>query len=85
MRLRSLGKKLHARLDRAAEIVEKLNKEGWDIQLSLYDILLSPPALMTAAAVCQKLKDLGIDPRALSIDEQLGEEIAEPEEEPDMD
>jgi hypothetical protein len=88
--LRALGRALSARLEEAATIVEKLSAAGWEIQMGLYDIFMSHPYLNTAAAVEEKLQDLGIDPQSVSIDEWEDEEedFGEDEgleEEPDMD
>src|SRR5262249_55933157 len=78
--LRALGKDLHARLEEAADIVEKLTNAGWEAQMALYDIMLSNPYLTTATQVKSKLQDLGIDPEAVFIDELEDEEdFDEPE------
>jgi hypothetical protein len=79
--LRALGKALHARLEQAADIVEKLDGAGWEVQMGLYDLFLTHPYLNTAAAVEEKLHDLGINPEHVSIDEWDDEDDGEPEEE----
>lgn len=78
--LRALGKDLHARLEQAADLVEKLTGAGWEAQMCLYDIMLSHPYLHTAAEAEGKLVDLGIDPEQVYIDEWPDED----EEELDM-
>jgi ferredoxin-NADP reductase len=84
--LRALGKNLHARLERAADIVEKLGNAGWEIEMALYDVCMSHPYLDTKAAVEEKLQDLGIDPEEVHIEELPEEdEEEEPEEEPEME
>jgi hypothetical protein len=83
--LRALGKELHARLEQAADIVEKLGNAGWEIQMGLYDIFMSHPYLNTVAAVEEKLQDLGINPEDVCIDEWPDEDEEEPEEDPDME
>jgi hypothetical protein len=82
--LRALGKELHARLEQAAEIVEKLSGAGWEVQMGLYDVFLSHPYLNTAAAVEEKLQDLGIDPTSVNIDEWEDEDEFEEDEEEDL-
>lgn len=86
--LRALGKEMHARLEEAATIVEKLGNTGWEIQMGLYDVFMSHPYLTSASAVEEKLQDLGIDPEHVSIDEWPDEEDDDeegPMEEPDME
>jgi hypothetical protein len=83
--LRALGKDLHARLEQAADIVEKLGNAGWEIQMGLYDVCMIHPYLNTAAAVEEKLRDLGIDPEHVCIDEWPDEDEEEIEEEPEME
>jgi hypothetical protein len=82
--LRELGKNLHARLDEAANNVEKLTNAGWQAEMTLYDIILSHPYLNTVAAVEEQLEKLGIDPETVTIDDWDDEEEEE-EEEGEMD
>jgi hypothetical protein len=84
--LRGLGKALHARLEEAADIVEKLEGAGWEVQMGLYDVFLTHPYLDSAAAVEEKLRDLDIDPEHVSIDEWPDEdENGEPADEPELE
>jgi hypothetical protein len=79
--LRDLGRDLRARLEEAADIVEKLTGAGWDAQMTLYDVILSHPYVDTQAQAEEKLRDLGIDPERVLIDEWEDEEQFEDEEE----
>jgi hypothetical protein len=83
--LRALGRDLHARLELAADIVEKLGNAGWEIEMGLYEISMHHPYLTTKAAVEEKLQDLGINPEDVWIEEWPDEDEEDPEEEPEMD
>ena len=72
--LRALGKDLRARLEQAAEIVEKLSGAGWEAQMGLYDVMLYNPYVRTEADVRTRLDGLGIDPDEVSILEFEGDE-----------
>ena len=76
--LRDLGRDLLARLDKAADIVEKLTGAGWEAQMALYHISLVHPYIHSSTQAVQKLLDLGIDPEDVDIDEweeEDGEEL----------
>jgi hypothetical protein len=72
--LRDLAQELHEHLRAAADVVEKLTGAGWAAQTTLYEILFSPPALGTKAAVEEQLRSLGIDPGRFCIEEEDDEE-----------
>ena len=72
--LRTVGQSLKARLDEAADMVEKLTGAGWEVQMGLYDVFFSHPYIQTATQAEAKLQDLGIDPDHISIDEWEDEE-----------
>jgi hypothetical protein len=72
--LRDLGADLQARMNAAADIVEKLAGAGWEARLSLYDVMLSNPYVETAVQAEGRLLALGIDPDAVAIDEWPEEE-----------
>lgn len=72
--LRALAEHMHGRLTEAADIVEKLNNAGWDVQMGLYDVFISHRYITTQAQAEEKLADLGIDPEKLFIDEFEDEE-----------
>ena len=75
--LRALGQGLQARLEEIATIVEKLTATGWEAQMGLYDINLYHPYIDTATHAEEKLRDLGIDPERVFIDEWEDEDDAE--------
>jgi len=97
--LRDLAEDLSGRLREAADIVEKLTANGWDAQMTLYDIMFAHPYIETSVQAEEKLHDLGIDPEKVHIewldeeddlDEELQDELERelkegPEEDLDSD
>ena len=81
--LRGLAQSLQERLRETADIVEKLTGAGWEAQMGLYDIFLSHPYIDTAAQAEEKIRDLGIDPERVTIDEWEDEEEEDWDEEGD--
>ena len=79
--LRALGKDLAARLESAAEVLEKLTGAGWEAQMALYDITLSHAYVRTESEARIRLDELGIDPDELHIMEFEDEEEEGPGEE----
>jgi hypothetical protein len=75
--LRALGESLKARMDEAADLVEKLTAAGWEVEMHLYDLGLYHPYITTAVQAEQQLLDLGIDPETVSIDEWPDEDEEE--------
>jgi hypothetical protein len=78
--IRALGQCLHERLNEAADIIDKLNRTGWESEMSLYDVILSHPYLRTEAEVESKLLELGIDPQKVCIMEDPDEDEYEMDE-----
>jgi hypothetical protein len=72
--LRGLSQELQARLEQAADTIEKLTAAGWDAQMLLYDIALSNEYVKTAVQAEEILLNLGIDPKSVCIDEWEDEE-----------
>src|SRR5262245_57063325 len=72
--LRALGTDLHARMEEAATIVEKLTAAGWEAEMLLYDIMLANEYVKTAVQAEEVLLNLGIDPSSVCIDEWEDEE-----------
>lgn len=69
---KKLGEELKARLERAAEIIEKLEKAGWKRSGGLYDISFYKKAKIED--VKKELKELGINEKEISIEEDWEEE-----------
>src|SRR5438067_10861441 len=64
--LRALGRELHARLEAAADALERLSDKGWEPMLTLYDVTLYHPYIYTEADAREKIADLGLDPEDFS-------------------
>jgi len=72
---RKLGEDLKNRLERAAEIIEKLEKAGWERSGGLYDVFFYKDIKLADAK--KELKKLGIKEDEITIEED--EEIEEGE------
>jgi hypothetical protein len=83
--IRALAQCLSERLQRAAEIVEKMTGAGWDAQMGLYDVMLSHPYVRTEAEARTRLDDLGIDPDEVCLMELEDEEDFEDDEEQEFE
>jgi hypothetical protein len=79
--IRALAQCLSERLQRAADIVEKMTAAGWDAQMCLYDVVLSHPYARTEADARTRLDDLGIDPDEVCLMEFEDEDDYEDDEE----
>jgi hypothetical protein len=66
--LRELGQDLKAHLDKAADALQKLQADGWQVTMCLYDVELVNPSVKTAKEAEERLKALGIDPTDVGID-----------------
>ena len=65
---RNLGNELQARLNRVSEIVEKLEKHGWDRSAGLYDLNFYKKIKTKGAK--EELKELGIKEDEVEIIEE---------------
>jgi hypothetical protein len=72
--LRDLAEELHARLLQAAEILDKLEADGWKTQVAQFDVLLDHPAVHTQEQAEARLRALEIDPENLMIVEDVAED-----------
>jgi hypothetical protein len=71
--LRDLAEELHARLLRAADLLDKLEADGWKTQVAQFDVLLEHPAVQTQEQAVTRLRALEIDPGQLIVVEDVGE------------
>ena len=71
--IRALAQNLNARLQATADMVEKLTKTGWEVQMALYDLIMTHPYVTTETEARSRLDELGIDPDLVHI-EELDEE-----------
>ena len=68
--IRAKGEELKIRLELAADILEKLEKAGWELSGTLYNVYCYSPKKYKTEEECVKaLKDLGIDPEDVNIQE----------------
>lgn len=74
--LRDLAEDLHARLYQAADLLDKLEADGWKTQVAMFDVLLHHPGVQTQEQAVARLRALAIDPEQLIIVEDVEEEDA---------
>jgi hypothetical protein len=74
--LRSLGCQLNERLQRAADILDKLQAAGWHCRVALFDIVLAREGVETPEEATRQLLQLGMDIDQFVIIEEVEEEGA---------
>ncbi len=72
--LRNLAKNLHERLDKAADLLDRLRAAGWSAQAASYDLMLSHPAVQSKDEAIQRLQGLNVDVEQLLIIDEIDEE-----------
>jgi hypothetical protein len=72
--LRDLGKDLQARLERAADTLDRLAADGWSAHVALYDVLLATKGVETKEEAVRRLTALSLDPEDFLIIEEVEEE-----------
>jgi hypothetical protein len=72
--LRDLAEDLRGRLLQAAEVLERLQQDGWEAEAALDCLSLGHPKVGTEAQAVRRLRRLGIDPGLLVIHELDEEE-----------
>src|SRR5208337_3168620 len=77
--LQELALDLHDRVQTTASILSKLRRDGWTAQTSLYTVDCAHVDVSTAQQAEHRLRQLGIDPADLTIDECDDEEDCVPE------
>ena len=77
--LRELATDLDDRLQSTASILHKLRRDGWTAQTSLYAVSCAHEDVCTVDEAEARLRQLGIDPGDLTIDECDDEEDCVPE------
>jgi hypothetical protein len=71
--LRDLGKELQARLEQAADTLDRLAANGWAAEVALYDVLVSAAGVETKDEAVRRLTALGLDPEDFLIIEEVEE------------
>ena len=72
--LRELAASLHERLDAAATMLDALSGAGWTARVALFDAILEHARVFTRAEAERQLRELGLDPEAFIIVEDIDEE-----------
>ena len=72
--LRKLAAGLAERLERAADILDRLEADGWVTQLGAYDVIFSHPGVATQEEADKRIGALGVDVGQLLIIEEVEEE-----------
>ncbi|HTU23281.1 MAG TPA: hypothetical protein VMG10_34925 [Gemmataceae bacterium] len=74
VQLRKLAADLQERLNKAADMLEKLHTTGWSTRVALYDIILTRPGVETKEEAVQRIGELGLSSEELIIIEDIEEE-----------
>jgi hypothetical protein len=72
--VRDLADRLHERLGRAADTLDRLATAGWSSRLAMYEVLLLHPEVSTREEAVRGLQALGLDPEEFMIIEDVEEE-----------
>ncbi len=72
--LRDLAEEMHARLVRAADVLDKLEADGWTTQVAMFDVLLHHSRVQTQEQALARLRALEIDPEQMMIVEDVEED-----------
>jgi hypothetical protein len=72
--LRTLGDELRERLQKAADLLDKLKAAGWSAQLAMYELILAYPGVETRDQAEERLRAIGVDPAELMVIEEVDEE-----------
>ncbi|SRR5581483_3405969 len=76
VQLRKLATELHERLDKAAEMLEKLHAAGWSARVAMYDVIVTRLGVETKADAERWLGELGLAAEEFLIIEDVEEEEA---------
>ncbi len=77
-RLRGLGADLHARLDKAADALDKLTAAGWTAWLGFHDALLAHRDVQTEEDARRKIQEAGLNPDDFVIIEEVSGDDSAP-------
>jgi hypothetical protein len=73
-RLRAFAAELNGRLERAAETLDKMAAAGWTARVAVHDLMFAHPDVQTEPDARRRIKELGLDPEAFVIIEDLPED-----------
>ncbi len=74
VQLRKLATELQERLNKAAQMLEKLHAAGWSARVAMYDVILTRPGVETKAEAEHWLGELALAPEEFLIIEDVEEE-----------
>jgi hypothetical protein len=69
--LRDLASGLHDRLNKAADVLDRLLADGWSARAALFDAVLAHPAVRTREEAVARLRARGADPEEFVIVEDV--------------
>jgi hypothetical protein len=72
--LRNLGKDLNDRLQKAADLLDRLRAAGWSAQTASYDLMLSHPSVQSKEEAIGRLQGLNVDVEQFLILDEVDEE-----------
>lgn len=72
--LRDLADSLRDRLVQAADTLDKLTAGGWNVEVAMFDLILSHPGVVSKDQAEQNLRGLGLDPEPFLIIEDVDED-----------
>lgn len=72
--LRQLATELQERLNKAADILEKLHAAGWSTRVAMYDVILTRPGVETQDEAVRRLGELGLAAEEFIIIEDVEDE-----------
>lgn len=74
--LRDLAAELGERLQKASATLDQLGAAGWTSRMAVYDVMLAHPRVQTQEDAVRQLRELGLDPEAFIIVEDVDEDLA---------
>jgi len=72
--LRELGQNLHQRLEKAADMLEKLQAAGWTARVAEFDVMLTRADVQTRESAERLLREADVELEQLIILEEVEEE-----------
>jgi hypothetical protein len=73
--LRTLAGELTERLQRAADLLDRLEAAGWSSQLAAFDVVLTRPGVETREEAVRRLGEADLDPELFMIVEEVDDDL----------
>jgi hypothetical protein len=74
--LLALSLELQSRLEKAAHLLDQLERSGWSARVAVHDILLAHAQVRTEEEAKRQIQELGLDPEQFVIMEELADDEA---------